>query len=217
MQDGTPERYALVICDTQPDLLASLEEETRSALLTQMKELLQGARRANWFIVFSGTRFQSGYEGVSTRHRLFGGMRRLNTKVGDEKMHALMEGYEGAEIHPSLAPLEDEVVVWRQRLCPSTELLEALRQRGITKVVLAGLKTAQGVLATCEALADEGHLVYVVRECVADSDEARGRAVLDHVLCQYADVLNAEAFREQISQELMMDMFIAFKIAKRAG
>mmetsp|Transcript_68483 Transcript_68483/g.222915 ORF Transcript_68483/g.222915 Transcript_68483/m.222915 type:complete len:130 (-) Transcript_68483:41-430(-) len=122
-----------------------------------------------------------------------------------------MEGFEGSDIHPELAPLEADTVVWRDRVRPSGELLEVLKAKAITKVVLAGTKTGQGILATTEALSDEGLLVYIVRECVADSSVERHEVVLDQVLNQYADVLGVEAFREQISQEIMLDMYVAFK------
>ena len=51
-------------------------------------------------MVFTGLRFPSGYEGVPLRHRIFGGLRRMNAVQGDEKVHFFMEGFEGAEIAP---------------------------------------------------------------------------------------------------------------------
>mmetsp|Transcript_50293 Transcript_50293/g.132970 ORF Transcript_50293/g.132970 Transcript_50293/m.132970 type:complete len:258 (-) Transcript_50293:36-809(-) len=212
-----PERYALVLCDVQNDILNALSEEARTKMLAALHDLLEGARRANWHIVFTGLRFPPGYEGVPTRHRLFGGLRRLNAKQGDERVHWLMEGYAGSEIHGDLAPRAGESVLWRQQMRPSNELSELLRSKGITKVALGGLKAAQGVLATCQALADDAMLIYVVRECVEDDNAERRDATLDLVLPQYADVFTVEAFREQIQQEIMMDMYIAFKTVKPAG
>mmetsp|Transcript_38691 Transcript_38691/g.58370 ORF Transcript_38691/g.58370 Transcript_38691/m.58370 type:complete len:223 (+) Transcript_38691:98-766(+) len=211
------ERYALVLCDLQQDFLTGIPEPRRSTLLEQVKELLAAARNARWHIVYTGVRFPPGYAGVPPRHRIFGGLQRRNAQDGDEKVHWFMEGYEGSEIVPDLAPVEGEPVVWRSRLRPSEGTGEALRSKGITKVVVAGLKTGQSVLQTVESLADEGLLIYVVRDCVADSSEERHSAVLDHVINQYADVLASEAFREQIGAEIMLDMHIAFKTAQRAG
>eukprot|EP00931_Biecheleriopsis_adriatica_P006542 TRINITY_DN107937_c0_g1_i1.p1 TRINITY_DN107937_c0_g1~~TRINITY_DN107937_c0_g1_i1.p1 ORF type:complete len:242 (+),score=56.44 TRINITY_DN107937_c0_g1_i1:32-727(+) len=215
--DEPPEKYALVVCDAQPDLLASLSEERRDTLLRDLGELLEGARRANWLVIFTGLRFDSGYAGVPPRHRVFGALQRLNAKQGDERVHWFMDGFPGADIAADLAPREGEPVVWRQRLRHDERLLEPLRKQGITKVALAGLKTGQGLLAAAELLADEGLLLYVARECVADNEEARGEAVLAHVLPSLADVMSFQNFRSQISQEIMIDMFVAFKNAKRAG
>eukprot|EP00933_Yihiella_yeosuensis_P045254 TRINITY_DN40603_c0_g1_i1.p1 TRINITY_DN40603_c0_g1~~TRINITY_DN40603_c0_g1_i1.p1 ORF type:complete len:220 (-),score=47.79 TRINITY_DN40603_c0_g1_i1:79-738(-) len=212
-----PERYAMVICDAQPDLLQSLSEGRRADLVKDIRCLLQGARNANWTIIFTGIRFASGYAGVPSRHRTFGGLQRLNARQGDERVHWFMEGFPGSEIHPDLSPLDGEVVLWRQQLRHNKCLIELLREKGVTKVALAGLKSGQGVLAAAEDIADEGLLVYVAREAVADDNEERHLAVLDHVLPQFADVLSLEDFRSQISQEIMMDMYIEFHSAKRAG
>uniref|UniRef100_A0A7S2IEK5 Isochorismatase-like domain-containing protein n=1 Tax=Alexandrium andersonii TaxID=327968 RepID=A0A7S2IEK5_9DINO len=100
---------------------------------------------------------------------------------------------------------------------PGDELLQPLREHSITKVVVAGLKAGQGVLSACQALMDEGLLVYVVRDCVADDHSERAAAVLDHVIPQFADVMNFAEFREQISNEIMIDMFVEMKTAQRAG
>ncbi|CAJ1398343.1 unnamed protein product [Effrenium voratum] len=156
-----PERYALVMCDAQPDLLNSLPEEARSELLRNLQQLLEGARRANWQIVFTGLRFPSGYAGVPKRHRVFGGLQRLNEKQGDERVHWFMEGFPGTDIAPDLAPLEGEEVLWRQRMRPDDRLLDVLRAKNITKVAVAGLKTGQGVLQAAELLADDGLLLYL--------------------------------------------------------
>merc|ERR1712066_41554 len=110
-----------------------------------------------------------------------------------------------------LKPAATEVVQWRQQLLPSSNLLVPLRERAVTKVVIAGLKAGTGVLAACQLLADDGLLCYVVRECVGDDNEERRRAVLDHVLPQFADVLGVDEFRTQISQEIMMDMYVEMK------
>ncbi|CAJ1447735.1 unnamed protein product [Effrenium voratum] len=212
-----PERYALVMCDAQPDLLNSLPEEARSELLRNLQQLLEGARRANWQIVFTGLRFPSGYAGVPKRHRVFGGLQRLNEKQGDERVHWFMEGFPGTDIAPDLAPLEGEEVLWRQRMRPDDRLLDVLRAKNITKVAVAGLKTGQGVLQAAELLADDGLLLYLARECVADDIPERGEAVLTQVLPHMADVLSFEDFRTRLAEEIMMDMFVEFKTAKRAG
>mmetsp|Transcript_86221 Transcript_86221/g.268212 ORF Transcript_86221/g.268212 Transcript_86221/m.268212 type:complete len:219 (+) Transcript_86221:58-714(+) len=218
MAGDAPERYALVVCDAQPDLLASLPQAERERLLSGVRELLGSARSAGWLTVFTGLRFPAAYEGVPPRHRLFGGLQRLNAKQGDERVHWFMEGHAGAEIEPSLGPLEgSEALAWRDRLRPGEELLTPLRAKNITKVAVVGLKTAQGVLAVCQALMDEGLLVYVVKDCVADDNAARSAAVVDHVLPQFADVLSLADFKTQISQEMMIDMFVEMKGRQRAG
>jgi len=221
MSGEVRERYALVICDVQRDLLAKLTEGQRAELLAPLKELLTSAHRANWLVVFTGLRFPAGYQGVPSRHRLFGGLQRLNAKQGDERVHWLMDGYEGTEVDAELISTSGEQqprYAWRTTLSPGEELLAPIREKCITKVVVAGLLGAtQSVLSACQTLMDEGLLVYVVRDCVGDSETARLNTVLDHVLPQLADVIGWAEFQTQISQEMMIDMFVEMKHAKRAG
>merc|ERR1712187_258843 len=98
-------------------------------------------------IIFDGLRFPSGYVGVPSRHRIFGGLQRLNAKTGDDSVHFFMEGYPGGDIDPALAPQEKEPIIWRQSLQASGELASVLRTKGITKLVIAGLKVRQSVLS----------------------------------------------------------------------
>merc|ERR1712060_1048107 len=100
----------------------ALTSEDRAALLEGLKELVGGARRSGWFIVFTGLRFPSGYANVNPRHRLYGGLKRLNAKQGDERAHWFMEGHSGAEIDPALEQQEGDAVIWRQGHTPPREL-----------------------------------------------------------------------------------------------
>ncbi|CAL1150099.1 unnamed protein product [Cladocopium goreaui] len=206
-----------LLVKAQPDLLNSLPQGSRDELLQHIHELLEGARRQKWLVIFTGLRFKSGYAGVPRRHRVFGGLQRMNAAQGDERVHWFMEGFQGAEIVRDLAPQEGETVLWRQRMRHDSSLVDTLKAKNVTKVALAGLKTGQGLLAAAELLADEGLLLYVARECVADDKVERGEAVLQHVLPHLADVLSFEDLRTQLAHEIMMDMFVEFKTVKRAG
>lgn len=70
------------------------------------------------------------------RHRIFGGLRRMNAVQGDRGVHFFMEGFEGAEIAPGagpaegvgelgLAPMEQEELLWRQQLRGACESLRS--------------------------------------------------------------------------------------------
>jgi len=214
------ERYALVVCDCQSDHLRALPEDERKSFLTALELVVRSAREANWLVVFTGYRFSAGYSEVPSRHRIFGGLKRLNARQGDATVHWFLDGYDGSNIEPEVAPREGEHFAWRQTLRPGNELLAPLRDRGATKVVVTGLKASQGVLATCHALVDAGMLVYVISDCVADDDVARKDAVLEHVLPGLADVKGWEEFRVSMGEEIMMDMYAEVRspeaIAKRA-
>eukprot|EP00438_Fugacium_kawagutii_P023927 Skav221180 [mRNA] locus=scaffold1504:29618:30043:- [translate_table: standard] len=141
----------------------------------------------------------------------------MNAAQGDQAVHWFMEGFQGSEVVADLSPQEDEPVIFRQRMRHDGRLVEALKAKNVTKVALCGLKTGQGFFAAAELLADEGLLLYVARECVADDKEERGEAVLRHVLPHLADVFSFEDLKTQLAHEMMMDMFVEFKTVKRAG
>jgi nicotinamidase-related amidase len=198
------ERYALVVCDMQPDLIGSLSAESRETLLTALVPALEAARSAGWSVVFSGLRFPSGYVGVPPQHKLYGAMARLNQKMGDKAAHWFMEGYDGAEIAPQLRsqnnveeqqdkPLEscsgDECTVWRTRHIPY-ELAKLLEERRISKVFVTGSKASGAVQAACQLLMDKGIKVSVVKECVQDDNNQRLEAIFDHLLPVYSDVVS---------------------------
>jgi nicotinamidase-related amidase len=200
----TKDRNALVVCDMQPDLLASIPLVPRESLFAGIKLALEAARSAKWLVVFVGLRFQSGYACVNPKHKLFGGFRRLNAKVGDKSAHWFMDGFSGAEIDPSLF-VKGDLIVWRQQHLPGGELCELLRGEGVTKVALAGIKAGYAVQATCQVLCDNGLQVSVIRDCVQDDIPQRLAAVLDNLLPIYADVIS---LTQMIDDMIGMDEFV---------
>eukprot|EP00927_Polykrikos_kofoidii_P036351 TRINITY_DN30690_c0_g1_i1.p1 TRINITY_DN30690_c0_g1~~TRINITY_DN30690_c0_g1_i1.p1 ORF type:complete len:581 (+),score=101.76 TRINITY_DN30690_c0_g1_i1:57-1745(+) len=211
------ERCALIVCDALPDVLQSIPAKERATLLSALRICVSTARAAGWLVIFSGLRFPAGYAGVNKRHRHFGGLKRLNEKVGDKGAHWFMEGYFGGEIDPSLSPQGGDVVVWRQRHLPPAELLECLQERGITKVVVSGLKASYSVQATCQVLCDEGLEVTVVRECLQDDVPERLAAMLESLLPIYADVVGWEEFLEDLGIEAVDPVQDADASAADAG
>ena len=182
----TPKKYALVICDMQSDFLGSITD--REYIMSTMKLALGAARQAGWLIAFSGLKFLPGYVGVSSTHKLYGGLVKLNQKLGDKGVHWLMQGYEGSNI---VMPIQEgEHVVWRQQHTP-LELQQLLSSSGITNVYVAGIKTSGAIQITCQLLMDKGLDVSVIRECVQDDDPERCAAVMQ-MLPLYAAVVSLD-------------------------
>jgi nicotinamidase-related amidase len=214
--DIAPESHALVVCDMQPDLLGSIPAELREPLLDNVRLCIDAARQAGWLVVFQGLRFGPGYAGVGPRHRIYGGLQRLNAKVGDAKVHWFMEGYAGSGIEPRLLGGGEEqdssssglleAVVWRRQLLPGAELTAALAGHGTTKVAVVGLKAGYAVQATCQVLCNEGLHVSCVRECCGDDLPERLSAVFEHLLPVYADVVTlADVIDDMVGMERYVD------------
>mmetsp|Transcript_6256 Transcript_6256/g.8129 ORF Transcript_6256/g.8129 Transcript_6256/m.8129 type:complete len:581 (-) Transcript_6256:27-1769(-) len=185
MAEVTKERIALVLCDMQPDLLGSLTN--RKALVSAQKIILEAARKNNWLVVYSGLQFKPSYQGVSPKHKIYGALSKLNSKLGDNAVHWFMEGYAGSTISSELAPRKDERLIWRCQHIPQ-ELSTYFGDEEVTKVYVTGGKASGAVQITCQVLMDQGMEIVVVKECVQDDDPDRLNAVLQHVLPIYGSV-----------------------------
>jgi nicotinamidase-related amidase len=183
--------HALVVCDMQPDLLKSLTPVDRQALVESVQIALDVAGQAGWKVVFTGLRFEVGYKNVLPQHRLYGALQRLNAKMGNDKVHWFLEGYDGSNIRLSLLVGED-TVVWHPSHLPSTKLVEVLQ--GIQNVAVVGIKSSLSVQVTCQYLCGRGLDVSVVRECVADDVPERLTTVMDHLIPIYGNVISLVDF-----------------------
>ena len=210
-------KQALIVCDMQPDLLASIPTTPRQALLDLVHVALDVARQAKWCVVFTGVQFPAGYQGVPAHHKIYGGLKRLHDSgVGNNNNKAkwFLETEPGAQIETSLLLRQDatspreqqnrEKIIWRQRHLRSPQLLGFLREHGITAATVVGIKAAYAVQATCQALCDTIEEVSVVHECVQDDVPARLDAVLQHVLPIFA---NDISLTELVDRAVGLDHF----------
>ena len=96
---------------------------------------------------------------VPDKHKLFGALSQLNTKLGDKAVHWFMEGWAGSDMlstNAKLAPRGNDHIVWRSKHIPD-ELVELLKQEEINKVYLVGGKASVSVQIACQVLMDEGN------------------------------------------------------------
>jgi nicotinamidase-related amidase len=188
------ERIALVICDLQHDILASLENSSSSSLpllLSAIRIAIEAARNNQWIVIHSGLKFQPRYHCVNPNHKLYGALRKLNDKLGnDDKVHFFMSGWPGCDF--VLPVTEDHQTIWRSSNHLPHELVDALVQQEVTKVYLVGVKASIAIQIASQMIMDRGIHVTVVRECVQDDDESRMNAALDHILPLYSTVISLE-------------------------
>ncbi len=78
----------------------------------------------------------------------------------------------GADIHDSVSPLEDEVVITKHKANSflGTDLKEVLDQNGIAKLVVVGAMTQNCIDSTVRAAADFGYDCTVVADACATRD-----------------------------------------------
>ena len=135
---------------------------------------------------------------VPDKHKLFGALSQLNTKLGDKAVHWFMEGWDGSDVlstNTKLAPRDNDHIVWRSKHIPN-ELVELLKKESINKVYIVGGKASVSVQIACQALMDEGIEVCVIRECIQDDNDERLQATLDHILPVFGSVITLEQLME---------------------
>ena len=189
---------ALVLCDLQPDLLGSLKQ--RENLLLSLRIPLEAARKNNWLVVYSGLQFRSRYEGLSSNHKIYGALCKLNQKLGDKAVHWFMDGWDGSTIistDPIISPKETDSIVWRSQHVPY-ELSTLLKEKDISKVYVAGAKASGSVQAAVQILMDSGMDVIAIKECIQDDNEDRLKATIDYLLPVYCNVMSLKEMMEDV-------------------
>lgn len=155
----------------------------------------------------------AGYAGISSKHKLYGALSKLNGKLGDKAVHWFMEGWPGSEIVSDLSPQdedkdEDHVhindhdhdhdhVVMRSQHVPH-ELVSLLKKEGVQSVYLTGAKASGSVQVACQLLMDHSIDVTIPRECVQDDNVERLNATLDHLLPIYGNIITLKEAVEDV-------------------
>ena len=117
---------------------------------------------------------------------------------------AFAAGSAGSEIHPNVQPLENEVVF--QKHYPNsfreTPLLDHLKEKGITRLVIAGMMTHMCVEATSRAAFDFGFECLIAHDACATKGLTFGgtRVAADHVHRAFLAALNG-TYGEVLSVE----------------
>ena len=149
---------ALLIIDIQNDYFpgGNMELEGADAAGSRAGEALAAARK----------------RGMAVLH-----VRHLSTRPGAT---FFLPGTKGAEIHPSVSPKGDELVVEKNfpNSFRATRLEEALKAKGVKELVVAGMMTHMCVDATVRHAADLGYKVTLLADACATRAQAfRGESV----------------------------------------
>lgn len=169
--DYAADRTGLLLVDPYNDLLSDGGKLWLKAkavaeavdLLTHLHTLLEAARRAGAVVFYvphrrwregnyDGWRHPGPCQTAADREALFG------------------EGMWGGDWHPDLVPQPGDVVIeqhWAQNGFAHTDLDLQLKQRGIDKIILAGMVANTCIEATARYGAELGYHVTLVRDATA--------------------------------------------------
>ena len=148
-------------------------------------------------IVYSGLQFPSQYEGISTKHKLFGAFRKLNQKLGDEAVHWFMKEWPGSSIicEPSLVDDLDVRIVWRSKHMQN-ELVSLLQRENIANVYLVGAKASGAIQIAMQMMMDANINASAIRDCIQDDDEEKCHSIVKFLLPIYGNVISLPEFIE---------------------
>jgi nicotinamidase-related amidase len=169
--DYDADRTGLLLVDPYNDLLSDggkLWAKAKAVaeavdLLTHLRALVETARRTGVVVFYvphrrwnegnyDGWRHPSPHQTLTDRETNFG------------------DGMWGGDWHPDLAPQPGDVVIqqhWGQNGFANTDLDIQLKQRGIEKIILAGMIANTCVEATARCGAERGYHVTLVRDATA--------------------------------------------------
>ena len=174
-------RTALLSMDFQHDIAmpggrlapTDVDAQNRFAIAMERAERTLGtARSVGLLPIHVRIAVRPGHDSVN-RHTTIG---RIMSELG-----ALVDGHEGTDFVPTLAPADGELVVTKRMVSAfsGTDLDQILRHRGIDTLILMGLVTHFAVEGTGRDAADRGYRVVTLSDCCASGGPSRHENALD--------------------------------------
>ncbi len=148
--------------------------ERAAAPIARTERALATARSVGLPVIHVGQAWREGHPDVNPGEPW---------QVAAKEAGRTVEGTWGVEFFPPVAPLREELAVYKRCISAltGTDLDRLLRIRGIMTLVLVGGATNGAVEGTARQAADMGYRVIVIEDCCfAMSDEEHGHS------CKYA-------------------------------
>ncbi|HIE5945923.1 TPA: cysteine hydrolase family protein [Burkholderia cepacia] len=188
-----PRQSALLVMDYQNVLIDHyVPGDQVESVLSNIAGLIEAARSASMLIIHVMVAFRHGHPEVSRRNRLFSLLKDSGLLSRDRA---------DTELHPIVAPAENEPVVIKHRVgaFTGTDLETLLRSNGIESLVLAGITTGGVVLSTTRQAFDMDYRIVVAEDCCADSDRHTHQSLLEKAIQQHAEIVSAKQIIDALS------------------
>ena len=173
---------ALITLDCQKGIVGMIPNCER--IFKPADQVVDWARGKRIPVIHVGIGFRAGYPEVNPEHPTFSMIRSTGKFV---------IGSESAEFHDSIAPKDNEIVVYKHRVSAfsGNDLSMILRSQGIRHLVLFGIATSGIVLSTVRQASDLDFQCTVIRDCCFDNDEEVHRVLTEKVFARQAKVMDA--------------------------
>jgi len=188
-----PQKTAVLSMDMQVGIVSAYLGE-KTELLERASAVLKSARQAQVAVVHVRVGFRDGMPEVSSRNLLF-------SSIKQSPQHQKLFAGARGEIHASVAPLDDEVVITKSRVnaFAGTDLEQVLRASEVDTLIMFGIATSGVVLSTALHASDADYRLVVISDCCADLDAEVHSCLMEKVLRRRALVLTASEFLQQVN------------------
>jgi nicotinamidase-related amidase len=187
-----PKRTALLVMDYQNGIVGRLADP--GPLVDRVRGTIGEVRAHGGTIGYVRVAFtDDDYATVPATNATF---------AAAAESRAMKDDDPSTQIVDPLAPERGDIVVRKVRIgaMSTTDLDQRLRARGINTVVLTGVSTSGVVLSTVIDAADRDYRVYVLADCVADSDPDLHDVLLDKVFGRRATVIDSAQLRNMLEK-----------------
>jgi nicotinamidase-related amidase len=178
-------RTAVLGMDYQTGIVSNYIKDQE--LLPRAASVLQQARSSGLPVIYIQVGFRPNFPEISPRNAAFSAVR------NSAERQQLFVG-PGREIHPSVAPEADDIIVTKHRVSAfaGTDLDMILRAKDIDTLILFGISTSGVVLSTLRHAADADYRLIVIKDCCADLDVEVHACLMDKVYPRQASVVSAK-------------------------
>lgn len=180
-----PHRTAILSLDVQNDLVETTPGVRDSGMLERMARLVAAGRAAGSAIIHITASVRADFRDIPKDNPLW---------ITIRKQRSMIFGTKGAEVHDSVAPREDELVINKTCVDPflTTNLGQALINADVNTLVLFGLWTNYVVEATARHASDMGYRVFIVSDCCASNDVDNHNWAMERILPTLSYIATAD-------------------------
>ena len=176
---------AVLIADFYAEMMDTLPHAIDRGVVGKAVAVQAAARKAGVMVCYCATVFRPGYPEIGRRNKTFSQRKTSGQTAITDPMDI---------IHPSVRPLEGEVVVGKHRVNAlyGTGLDVALRANNILDLVILGYATSGVVLSTVRYASDLDFNLYVVEDCCSDSDAEVHDFLTQRIFPRQAEVVGSD-------------------------
>ena len=189
-----PRRTAILPLDVQNDLVETTPGVRDSGMLERMAALLAAGRSAGAEIIHTTASVRSDFRDIPKDNPLW---------ITIRQQRSMIAGSKGAEIHQSVTPKEDELVINKTCVDPflTTNLGQALINADVNTLALFGLWTNYVVEATARHASDIGYRVFIVSDCCASNDLDNHNWALSRMLPTLSYIATTDEILSALNQQ----------------